>query len=94
MVDATQTKELIDILEEVYDVSEETADIVKGAKTRVKEAKVMMKDYAEKNELSLKTINRLYTDYKSYRDNNSSWDEDDSYVELLVSITDALKEKE
>jgi hypothetical protein len=60
MIDITQRKELVDILEEVYDTSSSSSDIIKGARQRIKEAKTMMKDWAERNEFDAEVVDNVY----------------------------------
>ena len=92
MIDETQTKELVEVLEEVYEVSSTSKDIISGAKTRVKEAKTMMKDWAERQELPLGAVEKVYSEYAAYRDGKQNWggddSEDDLFVEMLVAVQD------
>jgi hypothetical protein len=97
MIDITQRKELVDILEEVYDTSSSSSDIIKGARQRIKEAKTMMKDWAERNEFDAEVVDNVYREYASYRKGKAKWGEDDEkdnlFVELLVAVQDAVIEK-
>lgn len=97
MIDATQTKELMDILEEVYEVSSSAKDIISGAKVRVKDAKQMMKDWAERNEFTPENVKKVYEEYSAYRDGKLKWGDEDStddeFVEMLVAIQDRIIEE-
>lgn len=90
-----QTKELLDIYDDVYETESETKDIVSGARVRVKEAKTMMKDWAERNELDPNTIKRVYKDYCEWRNGTLAWgdpDVADDYTSVQISILDKAVE--
>ena len=97
MIDETQTKELVEVLEEVYETSSESKDIISGAKARVKAAKTMMKDWAEREELPLGAVEKVYAEYAAYRDGKQDWGgedaEDDLFVEMLVAVQDRVIEE-
>lgn len=97
MLDATQRKELVEVLEEVYEVSSTSKAIISGSKATVKKAKTMMKDWAERNEVSPESVQKVYKEYEAYREGKIEWDgenaADDEFVELLIAVQDQVIEE-
>lgn len=89
MIDPSKLDELIDVLEDAYDKTTQ-ADAIR------KEVSTMLKDWAERSELSAKNVKAVFKNYTDYRNGKLKWGEDeaDDFTDLLVLVMDKVTEGE